>query len=147
MSEALEVKALSTINTVLKCGDTGASVAQLCKIKNYPDLGGSAEKITVTDLEDEEEASVPGVKSADDMEFTANYTPATYKTVKAKEGKKQVFELDFGAEGADGQFSWTGVLNVRVSGGEVNGAREMVISITRDSKIKDGAAATEFPVS
>ncbi len=143
----LEVKALSTINTVLKCGDTGAAVKQICKIKSYPDLGGSNEKITVTDLEDTEEASVPGVKSADDMEFTANYTSKTYKAVKAIEGKKQVFELSFGAGGADGQFSWTGVLNVRVSGGEVNGAREMVISITRDSAIKDDAAATAFPAA
>lgn len=142
---AADVKALSTINTVLKAGDTGASVAKLCKIKNYPDLGGDPEKITVTDLEDEDEASVPGVRSADDMQFTANYTPAAYKAVKAKAGKKQVFELDFGAEGADGQFSWTGMLSVKVNSGEVNGAREMTITIVRDSKIEDGAAADMFP--
>ena len=68
------VKALSTINTVLKVGDTGATVAKVCKIKSYPDLGGDPDKITVTDLEDTDEASVPGVRSADDMQFTANYT-------------------------------------------------------------------------
>ena len=139
---AEEVKALSTINTVLKAGDT---LEKLCKIKSYPDLGGTPEKITVTDLEDEDEASVPGVRAADDMEFTANYTQKAYKAVKAKEGKKQVFELNFGVNGADGQFSWTGYLSVKVSGGEVNGSRDMVISITRDSKITDEAASKAFP--
>lgn len=59
-----EVKALSTINTVLKCGDTGATVAKLCPIKNYPDLGGDPEKITVTDLDDEDEASMRSVRNS-----------------------------------------------------------------------------------
>ena len=142
-----DVKALSTINTVLKVGDTGAKVAKVCKIKSYPDLGGDPEKITVTDLEDTDEASVPGVRSADDMQFTANYTDTAYKAVLAVAGKKQVFELDFGADGADGKFSWTGVLSVKVNGGEVNGAREMTLSIVRDSEIKNDAAATAFPAA
>ena len=136
------VKALSTINTVLKVGDTGAKV---CKIKSYPDLGGDPDKITVTDLEDTDEASVPGVRSADDMQFTANYTKEAYEAVLKVAGKKQVFELDFGADGADGKFSWTGVLNVKVNGGEVNGAREMTLSIVRDSAIQNKDAATGFP--
>lgn len=139
-----EVKALSTINTVLKCGDTGATVAKLCPIKNYPDLGGDPEKITVTDLDDEDEASIPGVRSADDMQFTANYTKETHKAVLAKAGKKQVFELDFGADGKDGQFSWTGVLSVKVNSADVNAAREMTITIVRDSAIESEAAATAF---
>lgn len=141
------VKALSTINTVLKVGDTGATVAKVCKIKSYPDLGGDPDKITVTDLEDTDEASVPGVRSADDMQFTANYTKEAYESVLKVAGKKQVFELDFGADGADGKFSWTGVLNVKVNGGEVNGAREMTLSIVRDSAIQNKDAATAFPAA
>lgn len=140
-----DVKALNTINTVLKAGSTSSAVAKLCKIKSYPDLGGTPEKITVTDMEDEDEASIPGVRSSDDMDFTANYTPDAYKAVKAVSGKKQIFQLEFGAEGADGIFSWTGYLNVKVNSGEVNGAREMTISITRDSKIADEAASKAFP--
>ena len=38
------VKALSTINTVLKVGATGAAVKRVCAIKSYPDLGGDPEK-------------------------------------------------------------------------------------------------------
>lgn len=141
------VKALSTINTVLKVGETGAKVAKVCAIKSYPDLGGDPEKITVTDLEDTDEASVPGVRSADDMQFTANYTKEAYDAVVAVCGKQQIFELDFGADGADGQFSWSGVMSVKVNGGEVNGAREMTLTIVRDSAIKAEVAATAFPAA
>jgi hypothetical protein len=140
-----KVKALNTINTVLKVGDTGATVAKVCPIKSYPELGGDPEKITVTDMDDEDEASIPGVRAADDMQFTANYTKEAYEAVLKVADKRQVFELDFGAEGADGMFSWTGVLSVKINAGEVNGAREMTLSIVRDSKIKSGAAADEFP--
>lgn len=141
------VKALSTINTVLKVGATGAAVARVCAIKSYPDLGGDPEKITVTDLEDEDEASVPGVRSADDMQFTANYTKESYKAVLAVCGKHQIFELDFGADGADGKFSWSGQMSVKVNGGEVNGAREMTLTIVRDSAIKNSDATTGFPAA
>lgn len=140
-----KVKALSTINTVLKVGATGASVAKVCAIKSYPDLGGDPEKITVTDLEDTDEASVPGVRSADDMQFTANYTKEAHTAVLAACGKHQIFQLDFGTDGADGQFSWSGEMSVKINGGEVNGAREMTLTIVRDSAIKVGAAADEFP--
>ena len=141
------VKAFSTINTVIKVGETGAKVARVCAIKSYPDLGGDPEKITVTDLEDTDEASVPGVRSADDMQFTANYTKEAYDAVVAVCGKQQIFELDFGADGADGQFSWSGVMSVKVNGGEVNGAREMTLTIVRDSDVKAEAAATAFPAA
>lgn len=141
------VKALSTINTVLKVGATGAAVAKVCAIKSYPDLGGDPEKITVTDLEDTDEASVPGVRSADDMQFTANYTKESYEAVLAVCGKQQIFELDFGADGADGKFSWSGQMSVKVNGGEVNGAREMTLTIVRDSAIKNSDASTGFPAA
>ena len=140
-----DVKALSTINTVLKVGATGATVARVCAIKSYPDLGGDPEKIPVTDLEDTDETSVPGVRSADDMQFTANYTKEAHAAVLAVCGKHQIFQLDFGADGADGQFSWSGEMSVKINGGEVNGAREMTLTIVRDSAIKVGAAADEFP--
>lgn len=139
------VKALSTINTVLKVGATGATVARVCAIKSYPDLGGDPEKIPVTDLEDTDETSVPGVRSADDMQFTANYTKEAHAAVLAACGKHQIFQLDFGADGADGHFSWSGEMSVKINGGEVNGAREMTLTIVRDSAIKVGAAADEFP--
>lgn len=132
-------KAVSTIGTVLKAGTDKSSLAQLCKIKSYPDIGGSADPLETTDLEDEEQTFVDGVRSRDTMEFTANYTKESFDAVKEKEGSEQKYQLEFGENGEDGIFSWTGTHSVRVTGGEVNGVREMVIACTPSSKIDNKA--------
>lgn len=132
-------KAVSTINTVLKAGDAKASLTQLCKIKSYPDLGGAPEQLETTDLEDPMQTFVDGVQSIDTMEFTANYTKEAYEKVLESAGTEQKYQLEFGDAGADGIFSWTGTHSVRVSGGEVNGVREMVITCSPSSKIENKA--------
>lgn len=132
-------KAVSTINTVLKAGEAKASLTQLCKIKSYPDLGGSPEQIETTDLEDTMQTFVDGVQSVDTMEFTANYTKEAHEKVLESAGTEQKYQLEFGDAGADGIFSWSGTHSVRVSGGEVNGVREMVITCTPSSKIDNKA--------
>lgn len=132
-------KAVSTINTVLKAGAAKASLAQLCKIKSYPDLGGTPEQLETTDLEDSMQTFVDGVQSVDTMEFTANYTKESYEAVLESAGTEQKYQLEFGNAGADGIFSWTGTHSVRVTGGEVNGVREMVITCTPSSKIENKA--------
>ena len=132
-------KAVSTINTVLKAGAAKASLAQLCKIKSYPDLGGTPEQLETTDLEDSMQTFVDGVQSVDTMEFTANYTKESYESVLESAGTEQKYQLEFGNAGADGIFSWTGTHSVRVTGGEVNGVREMVITCTPSSKIDNKA--------
>ena len=132
-------KAVSTINTVLKAGAAKASLAQLCKIKSYPDLGGTPEQLETTDLEDSMQTFVDGVQSVDTMEFTANYTKESYESVSESAGTEQKYQLEFGNAGADGIFSWTGTHSVRVTGGEVNGVREMVITCTPSSKIENKA--------
>ena len=134
-------KAVSTINTVLKAGAAKASLAQLCKIKSYPDLGGTPEQLETTDLEDSMQTFVDGVQSVDTMEFTANYTKESYESVLESAGTEQKYQLEFGNAGADGIFSWTGTHSVRVTGGEVNGVREMVITCTPSSKIENKEVA------
>lgn len=134
-------KAVSTINTVLKAGAAKASLAQLCKIKSYPDLGGTPEQLETTDLEDTMQTFVEGVQSVDSMEFTANYTKESYEKVLESAGTEQKYQLEFGDAGADGIFSWTGTHSVRVTGGEVNGVREMVITCTPSSKIENKEVA------
>lgn len=132
-------KAYSTINTVLKYATTSTGTyTQLCKIKSYPDLGGTPEQIETTDLEDTFQTFVPGVQSMDTMEFTCNYTPTNYAAVVAaipSEGTDGYYELDFGDAGAAGKFQWSGTHSVRVTGGEVNAVREMVITVTPSSEI------------
>lgn len=134
----------STINTVLKSGTTATALTQLCRIKSYPQLGGEPEQIETTDLEDTSQTFVPGVQAVEAMAFTANYTKEAYEKAKAAAGKENIYELNFGAEGADGAFSWKGQHNVFVNEGEVNGVREMTISVTPSTEIKAEKAATAF---
>ena len=132
-------KAYSTINTVLKTSATSSGTyTQLCKIKSYPDLGGAPEQIETTDLEDTFQTFVEGVQSMEAMEFTANYNPTYYDTVVTAipaAGSELYYELDFGQDGAAGKFQWSGTHSVRISGGDVNGVREMVITVIPSSGI------------
>lgn len=130
----MPAKAYSTINTVLKAG-SGTTLAQLCKIKSYPDLGGAPDTLETTDLEDTMQTFVPGVQSLDQMEFTANYTPEAYATVVASINTEQNYQLEMGEDGAQGIFKWSGQHNVYVNGGDVNAVREMTIVVTPSSAI------------
>lgn len=141
MAGEAQAKAVSTIGTILKFGEAAASLTQLCKIKTYPALGGEPEQIETTDLEDKQQTFVPGVQSMDSMQFTSNYTKESYAAVKAKEGKEGYYQLEFGEDGADGIFSWQGQHFVYVNEGEVNGVREMTITISPSSEIKNEAAS------
>ena len=132
-------KAYSTINTTLKVSDTAAGTyTKLCKIKSYPDLGGAPENLETTDLKDTFQTFVPGVQSMDTMEFTCNYNPTDYDAVVTAipaAGAEKYYELDFGDDGAQGKFQWSGTHSVRVSGGDVNAVREMVITVIPSSAI------------
>ena len=130
-------KAYSTINTILKAGATADAAAKMCKIKSYPDLGGAPENLETTDLEDSFQTFVPGVQSMENMEFTANYNPTDYAAVVAAipASGSQYYVLEMGEGGAQGTFTWQGTHSVRVSGGDVNAVREMVITVIPGSEI------------
>ena len=130
-------KAYSTINTVLKAGSSLQALTKLCKIKTYPDLSGAPETIEVTDLEDDFAAYVLGVQANESKEFTSNYTPTDYDAVVAAipETGEQYYQIEFGDDGSEGKFYWQGTHSVRVSGGEVNGVREMVITVVPSTGI------------
>lgn len=134
MAEA-EVKAVSTIGTVLEVSEDNSTWSKLCKIKSYPALGGAPEQIETTDLEDTTQTFIPGVQSLDSMDFTANYTLAAYKAVSAKAGKELYYRLSMGENGKDGVAKWQGQHSVYVNEGEVNGVRDMTISVSPSTKI------------
>lgn len=115
-------KATTTIGTILKFGTAQNSLAELCKIKTFPQLGGEREQIESTDLTDDFQTFEPGVQSVDSMTFTCNFVVADYLTVKANAMKDGYFELDFGATG--GKATWQGKYDVFVNEGEVNGLIE-----------------------
>ena len=134
----------STINTVLKSGTTASAVTKLWRIKSYPQLGGSPEKVETTDMEDKMQTFVEGVQSIDDMQFTVNYEKDTYDAVKARIATDKYFQIEFGEDGVDGVFSWTGSISQFINGGEVNGVREATITCTPSSEIKEGKASEAF---
>lgn len=146
MSAAV-AKAHSTIGTILKIGTDSSSLNKVCPIKSYPQLGGEPEQIETTDMENDSQTFVPGVKQQDTMTFTANYTKETFAAIKALEDQELTFELNFGTEGENGQFSWQGQLIVYVNEGEVNGLIEMTISVTPSTEIMNEAATTAFPAA
>ena len=135
------VKAVSTIGTILEVSSNGTTWEKLCKIKSYPALGGAPEQLETTDLEDEVQTFVPGVQSMDSMDFTANYTLAAYTAVKAKAKTPLKYRLSMGEDGVDGVATWDGQHSVYVNEGEVNGVREMTISVSPSTKITIEAPA------
>lgn len=136
-------KAVSTIGTILEVSEDGSTWTKLCKIKGYPALGGSPEQLETTDLEDEVQTFIPGVQSMDAMEFTANYTLDSYNVVKAKAMKDLHYRLKMGENGKDGIATWDGQHSVYINEGEVNGVREMTISVSPSTKIDISAPTTE----
>lgn len=135
-----EVKAVSTIGTILEVSEDGTTWDKLVKIKSYPQLGGAPDQLETTDLEDESQTFIPGVQSVDSMDFTANYTLAAYTSVKAKEGKALKYRLKMGKDGVDGVATWEGQHSVYINEGEVNGVREMTVSVSPSTKISVGEA-------
>jgi len=138
--------AISTYKTFLMKKGSGqsATYSKLIDIKDFPDLGGSPEMLETTTLSDGAQTYIPGIQSQDAMEFTANYTPSDFTTLKALEGTELELAVWFGATvsagvatptGSDGKFEFKGYLTVRVNGGGVNEPVGMTISIAPTTEV------------
>ena len=135
----------NTINTVLKAGATAGSIAQISKIKSYPELFQVRESLETTDLEDDCQTWIGGVKGTpESLDFTFNHDMTAFAAYEAL-GDNTVWELDFGTSGADGKFSWRGGCSVSINEGAVNGLREMTLHVYPSTEIKPEAASTAFP--
>lgn len=136
----------TTIHTYLGTATalTATAFTKLTSIKDFPDLGGAPDQVEITDLDDDVQKFLLGVQSMSALEFTANYVPAEYDKLSAMaNGTIRKFCVAFGETGEYGIFAWEGQLAVWVTGGGVNAAREMRISISASSKvIKQGSNAT-----
>ena len=122
---------IATINTTFHWGETAENLSKSVRIKSFPDLGGPPEMIEITDLSDEAQSFILGVQSMSAMEFTANFTKADFETVQADAGKDLYYEIRFGDEAT---FAWQGQHSVHVTGGGVNEAVEMVITVAPTTK-------------
>jgi len=110
-------------------------------IKSYPDLLGSPDNVEVTDCDDDTQKNVPGVASSDSIDFTANFKEDVFNTLNSlieSAGENDMFfRLVFGDAGQYGAFAWEGKMAVRISGADVNSAREMVVSLFPSTEIID----------
>lgn len=137
--------AISTYKVFLmKKGDTGDTWSKLVDIKEFPDLGGEPEMLETTTLSDKMQTYIAGIQSLDGLTFTANYDMATFKTLKALEGKKASYAVWFGGTeatvgvtptGENGKFSFDGELSVYPTGGGVNEVVGMTVSIAPSTPI------------
>lgn len=135
MAGEANVKAYSTIGTILEVSEDGTAWSKLCTIKSFPALGGAPEQIEVTDLEDETQSYVPGVQASEAMEFSANYTFEAYSAVNEKANKPLSYRIKLGKDGAAGTASWKGQHSVYLNEGEVNGALAMTITVSPSTKV------------
>lgn len=117
---------------------------KLIDIKEFPDLGGSPELLETTTLSDKMQTYIPGIQSIDALEFTANYTLADYKALKALDGQDKQYAVWFGGTesgdtvtptGSDGKFKFNGALSVYANGGGTNEVVDMTITIAPSTPI------------
>lgn len=124
-----------------------ATYEKLIDIKDFPDLGGAPEMLETTTLSDKMQTYIPGIQSADALEFNANYTKADYTALKALEGEELDLALWFGGTetggivtptGEEGKYNFKGYLSVFITGGGVNEVVGMTISVAPSSAITSG---------
>lgn len=137
--------AISTYKVFLMYKETsGSTYKKLVDIKEFPDLGGEPEMLETTTLSDNMQTYIAGIQSLDGLSFTANYTLADYKTLKALEGAQNNFAVWFGGtesggtltpDGSNGKFAFTGELSVYPVGAGVNEVVDMNISIAPSTPI------------
>ena len=130
--------AISSYNVVLKSGTSATQLDKLVDIKDFPDLIGTPNLLETTTLSDSQQTYINGVKSADLMTFTFNYTKEDFQKVKTTEGKPMFYELEF----SDGStFSWQGQHTVGLPGKGVDEVLEATINIAPSTPVAFDAGA------
>lgn len=139
--------AISTYKVFLMKGSGSGTVtySKLVDIKDFPDLGGTPEKLDTTTLSDKMRTSINGVQELDSLTFTCNYDDDDYDAVAAlDDGEEHDFAVWFGGTesggvvtptGSEGKFTFKGVLTVYANGGGVNDVVNMTITIAATTVI------------
>ena len=130
--------AISSYNVVLKSGTSAETLAKLVDIKDFPDLIGEPNLLETTTLSDSQQTFINGIRTADLMTFTFNYTKEDFQKCKASEGKPQYYELEF----SDGSsFTWQGQHTVGLPGKSVDEVLEATLNIAPSSPVAFDAGA------
>ena len=108
---------------------------KLVDIKDFPDIGGAPEMLETTTLSDAMQTYIPGIKSSDALEFTANYTKTDYDKIVGLADTETTFAIYLGSDTTDAKFYFKGYASVRINGGGVNEVVGMTISIAPSTAI------------
>lgn len=114
---------------------------KLIDITDFPNLGGDPEQIDVTTLSHGARVYIPGIQQQENMTFTANYTPENYAAMKGLQNVEAEYAVWFGADasgkpdGNQGKFAFKGLLSVYITGGGVNEAVKMSLSISPTTEV------------
>lgn len=129
--------AISTYLATLKWGATADAAAKVVDIKDFPDLIGEPNLLETTTLSDAQQTYIPGIKSADLLTFTANYTSADFEAVHSTEGEPMHYVLEF----SDGsKFTWQGQHTCGMPGKGVDEVVEFTINIAPSTAVAFTAA-------
>ena len=127
-----------------KATTDATAYTKLIDIKNFPDLGGSPERLESTTLSDPMQTFVEGIQQLDELQFNANYDKTVMTTLNGLKGQELDYAVWFGAttsnnvvtpSGTDGKFSFKGTLSAFASGKGVNEVREISITISNTTPI------------
>jgi hypothetical protein len=134
--------AISTIGShfMLGTGTGTLTWAELFKFKTDPTLIDAPEILDTTTQADHARTSIFGLASSDAKTFTLNYEDEVYDTIKGLEGQELNLSMWFGDSfdsatntytptGTYGKFTGKGYLYVTPNGGDVNGVREMTVTL------------------
>lgn len=120
--------ALHTKGSTLKYGPTSPN--KDIKIKSFPSILGKRSSVEVTDLSDDAQRFIPGIRQqGESFDFTANYDPEVYAEINALDGVQKCALIYSDGSG----YTWDGEIDASVNEGGVDGAVEMTISITPET--------------
>lgn len=133
--------AITTENTYL-IHKNDSTWEKLVDIKEFPDMGKAPSTVDTTTLSDHMKTYLNGLVDPGSLEFNANYDKEDYAKLKALEADDDhKYGIQFGKQGEDGVFTWTGDLSVWIKGGGVEAAVDMGIAIAPATEITEDDSA------
>lgn len=134
--------AIATIGShFMKGSGTGTLTwAELFRFKTDPSLQDPPSTLDTTTQADHARTSIFGLAENDTKQFTCNYDPDVYDTIKGLEGQELNLSMWFGdtfdsatstytPTGSFGKFTGKGYLHVTYNGGDVNAVRDMTVTL------------------
>ena len=124
--------AISSYNVQLKWGASAEAVTKKVDIKDFPDMICDPNMLETTTLSDSQQTYIPGIKSADMLQFTANYTKTDFSAVNDDAETPQYYALEF----SDGsKFTWQGQHTCGLPGKGVDEVIEFTINIAPSTPV------------